>query len=1164
MAFRLLCVLCFVSLFAKAQTNQSLRIKAITINTDSIVLDTLPVVRTTLLVSANGTVLKEGADYKVLYTHNLFIPLTIPRGSTVNVSYKVINLPLKQPLYHKDTTLLNPAFHITTNPFLYDHSGSKTSLFKNDGLKINGSLSRGLSFGNNQDIVLNSNLNLQLAGRLNNDIDVLAAISDENNPIQPEGNTQQLQDFDKVYIRLSKNRTKLTVGDFEMSRPDKSYFMNYYKKSRGGQFNTEVDAGKKGVLKLGGEGAISRGRFVRNVINGLEGNQGPYRLSGNNGELFIIIISGTEAVYLDGEKLTRGEQNDYIIDYNTGEITFMAKRVITQYSRIVVEFQYADRNYARSVFHLNAAYEQKDFSVRANYFTEQDNKNQPFLQNLTDSNKKLLAGIGDHLNEALVPSEVQTTYDPKKILYRKIDTLGTTGVYVYAGAQGSDSVFYEVRFSYTGEKNGNYVLSSSGANGRVFSFVPPVGGVKQGNYEPVIQLVTPKRLQMLTVGADLNMIRNTTISVEVARSEYDKNLFSNLDKSDDAGYGVRLNAANNAPLQHHPTNNLELKTEFSYEFVDRNFRYVERYRNVEFDRIWNRQLNNQLNMDTGYQENIASFRTSLVKKNIGSVYYQLGYYDREKVFNGFQHLMGTNLRSGKNILAAEAEFVNTSDRSLTAKRLNEITRYRVDAGREIWKLVVGAKYDAEESNFRLSSDTLLSGSYAYQQYGMYVRSKDSITNLRYRLEYSQREDYLPRNTEFISATSGRNITGTGEWFQKNGNRLGLNFTYRELIVKDSLITAIQPEQTILTRLEYDYSFLKRVFSANTYYQIGSGQELRRDFQYIEVPVGQGIYIWKDFNGDGVRQLNEFVTASFVERNQANYIRVFLPTNSFIRTNTNQFSQTLNMNPGAVWYNKKGIRRFIARFNDQLAFKLDRKTTKLSETKDFLNPFMLNIADTALISLASVFRNTIFFNRSNPSFGADFGYQDSRSKTFLTNGFESRNRLERNLNLRWNINTIWSINSSFTNGNRAYASDFFSSNSFDYMFYEVKPKVLYQVSTDLRITFVFSYFEGVNKKEFGNQKGTNRETGTELRYNVTKQGVINGKYSYYNVKYNEDASSPLAYDMLQGLLPGNNQVWNINFQQRFGNNLQITVNYDGRKSGTQDVIHVGRMEARYLF
>jgi len=46
--------------------------------------------------------------------------------------------------------------------------------------------------------------------------------------------------------------------------------------------------------------------------------------------------------------------------------------------------------------------------------------------------------------------------------------------------------------------------------------------------------------------------------------------------------------------------------------------------------------------------------------------------------------------------------------------------------------------------------------------------------------------------------------------------------------------------------------------------------------------------------------------------------------------------------------------------------------------------------------------------------------------------------------------------------------------------------------------------------------------------------------------------------------GNNQLWGVNFQQRIGQNLQINISYDGRKSGIAPILHTGKMEARYLF
>ena len=76
--------------------------------------------------------------------------------------------------------------------------------------------------------------------------------------------------------------------------------------------------------------------------------QGPYQLTGLSGERDIIVLAGTEKVFLDGIEMVRGENNDYIIEYANATITFTPKKLITNASRISVDFEYTDRRYSRN------------------------------------------------------------------------------------------------------------------------------------------------------------------------------------------------------------------------------------------------------------------------------------------------------------------------------------------------------------------------------------------------------------------------------------------------------------------------------------------------------------------------------------------------------------------------------------------------------------------------------------------------------------------------------------------------------------------------------------------------------------------------------------------------------------------------------------------------
>ena len=312
-------------------------------------------------------------DYRVLYHQSKLIWIRKPNTDYVLLNYRVFSFSTHQSVNRMSFDSVFYRFGKIPTKVFADNYNTKPIDFGK--LNSSGSIGRSLSFGNRQDAILNSNLNLQLNGYLSDSIFLTAAISDNNLPLQPDGSTQNLNEIDKVSIQFSKKNWKLQLGDFDL-RQQEQYFLNFYKRLQGVFFENIQLINKHTLNTAQVSGASAKGKFTRNVFQGIEGNQGPYRLKGANQELFFIVLAGTERVFIDGMMMQRGEDQDYVINYNTAEVIFTPKQMITKDRRIQVEFEYADRNYLNSQLYVNNKTTFKNkATLTFGYFNNSDAKN---------------------------------------------------------------------------------------------------------------------------------------------------------------------------------------------------------------------------------------------------------------------------------------------------------------------------------------------------------------------------------------------------------------------------------------------------------------------------------------------------------------------------------------------------------------------------------------------------------------------------------------------------------------------------------------------------------------------------------------------------------------------------------------------------------------------
>lgn len=1125
--------------------NQSFKVKY-WITGDTLYPDSLPVIAGSIKVTG----LVDNSDVDIAYyPARLIYRGKLPRPDTIVVTYRTLSIELNQQFRNKMPS--NQERFTEEIPGYIP--GTKKSISNENALNTAGNLSRGIGFGNAQDVAVNSNLNLRINGIIAGDVELLAAISDDNNPIQPEGNTQQLQDFDRVYIQMKRKDLGVTLGDFEMQRSPEDYFLNYYKKSRGIHFQQQWHRPQH-TIRNSTDLAVARGRFSRNVFDGLEGNRGPYRLKGSNGEIFIIIIAGTERIFLDGKLLVRGEQNDYTIDYNSGELIFMPKVVITRFSRIIAEFQYSDRNYARSVVQNRTDYTHKNTHVYLNFFREADSRNQPFQQSLDGydsltgmSALDVLRSSGD-APQAYIPRVTKSkVFLSDRVMYRR----NASEIFEYADRPGEDSAYYEVAFSYLGPGNGNYRQQQSGANGRVYVYVPPVNGIKQGDYDAVDVLIPPKSQGMSTIGLIQNFNRAGKLNIETALSYEDLNRYSTLGDQNNFGGAARVLWEHNGGKD--TSRNWKVKKQASVEHTGASFRYVERYRDVEFNRNWNRTLQNPESTDVPQfraAETIGDAWIRAYYKDKGLVTSRTGTFIRKDAFRGISQELGGHFHHAWFNIEGNTALL----KSMGQQILNDYYRANAKMTMVKYNWQPSVYFQSENSQFE-TGDSLLPETFRYTLQGVSLNKEQGKKGLSLLLDAQVRLDDQVTNSKLESFSKATNFTVNLRQQLEQGDFVSFTGTYRNLAyTADSL----GDENTLQARLEAGFNLFKKALGLNSFIQTGTGQEQRREFSYLQVQAGNGVYIWNDYDSNGVQTLNEFENASELDRNRADFIRIFTPVQGFIQSVQSQFNQTLRIDPGKL----AGSKHWLNRFTAIGVFTLDQKVTS-SPGWSMFNP-LTEIKDTQLVSSTGTIRGTVFFNRSSPVFGCDYNYFSNRQKSLLVNGFEWRLRTEHQGRVRWNIDKRFSFLGEYKQGFREYRSDFFLNRSFHYGFFQVEPRVQYQYKNNFRVSLYFREMRAANSEDYGGQTFSSRELGSEIKWLQAEKGNLGAGLSWVETKFDGDASTSLGYDLLQGLQPGSNLKWSMNAERRVAEKVQLSVVYDGRRGALGTPIHIGRVMARYLF
>ncbi|MDP8205455.1 MAG: hypothetical protein P9L92_02225 [Candidatus Electryonea clarkiae] len=568
----------------------------------------------------------------------------------------------------------------------------KDDIFSRSNLRRNGHIMRGVQVGSGRDLSLESGLRLALDGKITRDIEVSALLDDRNLPIHPEGSSRRLEEIDQVYVDIRTRRANGRFGDYNLE----------FQGGRYGTFSRRLEGGQVEYrhpdIKVKAAGAVTKAQFHSNRFQGIDGIQGPYELTGQNGEHPVLIEGGTEKVWVDGVLRQRGETADYIIDYTRGEIIFTPGLPITSESRIEVDFEYSTEVFPRNLYagQVETSNPSRSFRAIANYIEEGDDSDRPIGFEMTPELRRFLSKQGNSTDAALFP--VADSLGVNSGDYIRVDTTWTDSTYiifqyVQPDVNGNPRGSWSVLFSFVGSGNGAYERVPI-VGGYSFKWVGPANG----DYAPVRLVPLPERRRQGTLSLQASPTSWFKASVDLAASGHDMNTLSQTGDENNTGF-----ARNSSLTFSLPTNQKISPLEANFHARDegKDFRPFARSREVEYERRWGVD-----NLEEGVSERERGLK--LTGRPVKGVTLLSGYskLDRGGLFKSERRTGGANLNIANLRTEANIENIESDDKKYDRHsdwlRTNGMARYMLG----IWMPGFETEWENKDEN---SSDTLFTG-----------------------------------------------------------------------------------------------------------------------------------------------------------------------------------------------------------------------------------------------------------------------------------------------------------------------------------------------------------------------------------------------------------------------------------------------------------------------
>ena len=205
---------------------------------------------------------------------------------------------------------------------------------------------------------------------------------------------------------------------------------------------------------------------------------------------------------------------------------------------------------------------------------------------------------------------------------------------------------------------------------------------------------------------------------------------------------------------------------------------------------------------------------------------------------------------------------------------------------------------------------------------------------------------------------------------------------------------------------------------------------------------------------------------------------------------------------------------------------------------------------------------MFFRRGEQHYSTTYTHANTQNKNNLGLGLQENKLRSDQLLFQHKIGFYWLIDLHGALSSLQNTSQNFEERNYLIETKDLRSKLTFKQTQTTNFTLNYDYV--VKNENLLGAHLTAHKLGSSFQFSHPKKGALVSDFNFYKNNFKGDPNRASSYQMLDGLQPGNNYVWNVVFQKKLTKILYLNLNYSGRKSDQNIAIHTGNIQVRANF